>query len=367
MREAAKPGPGAPQRTRGLRGRRLHAERDPLPRHRRRAQRHNRAERARLGTSYLGDGWAAWPWVLLAVFAGIYTADLVSGLLHWAFDTWLNEDITLLRRMVLQVRERHVYPNRNFRVGFLHDAGTLSWIALILTAAAHPLGEGCRRRAGRCLHDPGSSDFKHPGQHARLPQMSAPHRQPRWGPACCRRAVSPALDAPPRPASPGKPPGLRLLPHQRLGRPHPGPPRPLPRPRMGDRPLEQRASAAQRSRMVAPIRNGRSSGARHERILGARGEVARGRPGDWRHSPALLGVRPVSLGEGEAKIELTASERLHNAMRTVGGSIFCDLADVAMGAALATVTAEGESFSTLQLQMIKSCPSWKAGSPPTPA
>lgn len=65
----------------------------------------------------------------------------------------------------------------------------------------------------------------------------------------------------------------------------------------------------------------------------------------------LLGVRPVSLGEGEARIELTADKRLHNAMGTVHGGILCDLADVAMGAALATVTAGGESFSTLQLQM----------------
>ncbi len=66
---------------------------------------------------------------------------------------------------------------------------------------------------------------------------------------------------------------------------------------------------------------------------------------------ALLGVRPVSLGEGEARIELTAGERLHNAMGTVHGGILCDLADIAMGAALATVTEEGETFTTLQLQM----------------
>jgi uncharacterized protein (TIGR00369 family) len=65
----------------------------------------------------------------------------------------------------------------------------------------------------------------------------------------------------------------------------------------------------------------------------------------------LLGVRPISLGQGEAKIELTAGKHLHNAMGTLHGGIFCDLADVAIGAALATVTAEGESFSTLQLQM----------------
>ena len=75
--------------------------------------------------------------------------------------------------------------------------------------------------------------------------------------------------------------------------------------------------------------------------------------GDLELAPitAFLGVRPVSLGEGDARIELTATDRLHNAMGTVHGGIFCDLADVAMGAALATVTAEGESFSTLQLTM----------------
>jgi len=80
------------------------------------------------------QGSPAWPWVLLAILAGIYTADLVSGLLHWAFDTWFDENITFLRRMVLQVREHHVYPNRIFYISFLHDAGTLSWIALILTS-----------------------------------------------------------------------------------------------------------------------------------------------------------------------------------------------------------------------------------------
>jgi len=76
----------------------------------------------------------AWWGVALAVLAGLYVADLVSGLLHWAFDTWFHEDIKFVRRMVLQVREHHVYPQRIFRIHFTHDAGTLSWIALILTA-----------------------------------------------------------------------------------------------------------------------------------------------------------------------------------------------------------------------------------------
>lgn len=76
----------------------------------------------------------AWWGVLLAVLAALYCADLVSGLLHWAFDTWFNEHIGFVRRMVLQVREHHIYPNRIFDIHFTHDAGTLSWIALILTA-----------------------------------------------------------------------------------------------------------------------------------------------------------------------------------------------------------------------------------------
>jgi uncharacterized protein (TIGR00369 family) len=65
----------------------------------------------------------------------------------------------------------------------------------------------------------------------------------------------------------------------------------------------------------------------------------------------LFQVRPLSLGEGEARVELTASERLHNTNGTVHGGVFCDLADVAMGCALATIAAEGETFMTLQLQM----------------
>lgn len=65
----------------------------------------------------------------------------------------------------------------------------------------------------------------------------------------------------------------------------------------------------------------------------------------------LLQVRPISLGDGEARVELTATDRLHNNLGTVHGGVFCDLADVAMGVALATVVAEGEYFITLQMQM----------------
>jgi uncharacterized protein (TIGR00369 family) len=76
--------------------------------------------------------------------------------------------------------------------------------------------------------------------------------------------------------------------------------------------------------------------------------------GDLELAPitTLLQVRPISLGDGEARVEMTASDRLHNnAMGTLHGGVFSDLADVAMGAALATIAAEGESFTTLQMQM----------------
>ncbi|HMB52895.1 MAG TPA: fatty acid desaturase CarF family protein [Thermoanaerobaculia bacterium] len=80
------------------------------------------------------DAAPAWPWIVAAVVAGIYLADLGSGLLHWGFDTWFDADVTFVRRMVLQVREHHIHPSRIFLISFKQDAGTLSWIALLVTA-----------------------------------------------------------------------------------------------------------------------------------------------------------------------------------------------------------------------------------------
>jgi hypothetical protein len=68
--------------------------------------------------------------VILAVAFGIFVADFISGLLHWAFDTWFDERIAPLRRMVLLVREHHLRPARALKYRFRHDAGTLSWFAL---------------------------------------------------------------------------------------------------------------------------------------------------------------------------------------------------------------------------------------------
>lgn len=65
----------------------------------------------------------------------------------------------------------------------------------------------------------------------------------------------------------------------------------------------------------------------------------------------LVGMRPVSFGGGEAVLEMKADRRHHNPMGTVHGGILCDLADLAMGYALATTLEPGESFTSIELKI----------------
>jgi hypothetical protein len=71
--------------------------------------------------------------ILVTLLAAMFVADFVSGFLHWMFDTWWSETTPIVRRMVIMVREHHVYPGRIFKFGIFHDAGTLSWITVFLT------------------------------------------------------------------------------------------------------------------------------------------------------------------------------------------------------------------------------------------
>jgi hypothetical protein len=71
--------------------------------------------------------------LVLALLAGLFLSDFFSGLLHWAFDTWFSEDIYFLQRMVLLVREHHVYPQHIFRYKLRYEAGIVSWVSLIHT------------------------------------------------------------------------------------------------------------------------------------------------------------------------------------------------------------------------------------------
>ena len=64
-----------------------------------------------------------------------------------------------------------------------------------------------------------------------------------------------------------------------------------------------------------------------------------------------LGMRLLSAGEGVAEAELTVRENLHNAMGTLHGGVYGDLADATMGAAIASRAAPGETFATTNLSV----------------
>ena len=63
----------------------------------------------------------------------------------------------------------------------------------------------------------------------------------------------------------------------------------------------------------------------------------------------LLNIKLVSCSEGAARAEMHVGKEHHNPMGIVHGGIFCDLADVAMGTALASILVENESFSTTDM------------------
>lgn len=61
----------------------------------------------------------------------------------------------------------------------------------------------------------------------------------------------------------------------------------------------------------------------------------------------LIGFRALEAGAGRAVFELDAGPQHANPMGTLHGGVLCDVADAAMGTALGTTLATGESFTTL--------------------
>lgn len=62
-------------------------------------------------------------------------------------------------------------------------------------------------------------------------------------------------------------------------------------------------------------------------------------------------MRLTEVGKGQAAVEMNVDSSLWNAMGTLHGGVFADLADVAMGVALASVASEGELFTTTHLEV----------------
>lgn len=80
---------------------------------------------------------APWYVLALAVAAGLFVADFLTGLLHWAFDTWFDECVGPIRRVVVIVREHHIYPQNIFRYRFIDECGPVSLAALSSTAPVY--------------------------------------------------------------------------------------------------------------------------------------------------------------------------------------------------------------------------------------
>src|SRR5580704_3649493 len=65
-----------------------------------------------------------------------------------------------------------------------------------------------------------------------------------------------------------------------------------------------------------------------------------------------LGFELIEVGEGTATIELKTDLGIHaNPMGTLHGGVFCDVADAAIGMAHLTTLKEGESLTSVDLQI----------------
>jgi uncharacterized protein (TIGR00369 family) len=72
----------------------------------------------------------------------------------------------------------------------------------------------------------------------------------------------------------------------------------------------------------------------------------------------LVGLGIVSIDLGRSVFELQAEPRHANPMGTLHGGILCDLADLAVGAAMATSLEDDESFTSLDLSIKFLKPVW---------
>jgi uncharacterized protein (TIGR00369 family) len=72
----------------------------------------------------------------------------------------------------------------------------------------------------------------------------------------------------------------------------------------------------------------------------------------------LIGFRLIEADLGRAVVELDASARHANPMGTLHGGVLCDVADAAMGCALASTLEDDESFTSLDLTVKFFKPIW---------
>jgi uncharacterized protein (TIGR00369 family) len=74
----------------------------------------------------------------------------------------------------------------------------------------------------------------------------------------------------------------------------------------------------------------------------------------------LIGFTFAKIELGCSVMELMAEKRHANPMGTLHGGVICDVADAAMGTAMATTLEDDESFTTLDLTVKFFKPIWNA-------
>ncbi len=95
------------------------------------------------------DGLWTW-WLPLVAAAGMLSADLSSGLVHWTADTWGKETMPILgRRFLRPFRVHHVNPHDFLRRDVIDTNGDVAMIVIPFLAAAFaiPLSEPWGRAA----------------------------------------------------------------------------------------------------------------------------------------------------------------------------------------------------------------------------
>ena len=87
-------------------------------------------------------GWSFFPVLLLAAPIGWLASDLLSGLLHWAFDSWGSVNTPLIGNAFIRpFREHHVDPQAMTRHDFVetHGASCLAVLPLLAATSLAPL------------------------------------------------------------------------------------------------------------------------------------------------------------------------------------------------------------------------------------
>jgi uncharacterized protein (TIGR00369 family) len=72
----------------------------------------------------------------------------------------------------------------------------------------------------------------------------------------------------------------------------------------------------------------------------------------------IVGFSLTAVAEERATIEMEAGPQHANPLGTLHGGILCDIADAAMGLAYASMLAEGETFTTIELKINFLKPVW---------